>query len=126
MSEKSKRDASTPEAAEDRPLLEIRDLDIAFGSKRKPMPTVFGASLSVYRGETVAIIGYNRPRLYWSMAAAQWLGAIPIPVYADSVAEEMAYVLAHAEVTHAAVQDQEQRVCLSRDLDPATLPALVD
>jgi long-chain acyl-CoA synthetase len=65
-------------------------------------------SLGLKRGGKIAIIGYNRPYLYWSIAAAQWLGAIPIPVYADSVADEMAYVLAHAEVTHAAVQDQEQ------------------
>jgi len=65
-------------------------------------------ALGLKRGGKIAIVGYNRPRLYWTMAAAQWLGAVPIPVYADSVAEEMAYVLAHAEVTHAAVQDQEQ------------------
>ncbi|MGF9761317.1 AMP-binding protein [Microvirga sp. 0TCS3.31] len=65
-------------------------------------------ALGLKRGGKIAIIGYNRPYLYWSIAAAQWIGAIPIPVYADSVAEEMAYVLAHAEVTHAAVQDQEQ------------------
>ena len=65
-------------------------------------------ALGLTRGSKIAIVGYNRPRLYWTMAAAQWLGAIPIPVYADSVADEMAYVLAHAEVTHAAVQDQEQ------------------
>ncbi len=65
-------------------------------------------ALGLRRGAKIAIVGYNRPRLYWSMAAAQWLGAVPVPVYADSVAEEMAYVLAHAEVTHAAVQDQEQ------------------
>ena len=65
-------------------------------------------ALGLARGSKIAIVGYNRPRLYWTMAAAQWLGAIPIPVYADSVADEMAYVLAHAEVTHAAVQDQEQ------------------
>jgi long-chain acyl-CoA synthetase len=65
-------------------------------------------SLGLKRGGKIAIIGYNRPYLYWSIAAAQWIGAIPIPVYADSVADEMAYVLAHAEVTHAAVQDQEQ------------------
>ena len=65
-------------------------------------------SLGLKRGGKIAIIGYNRPYLYWTIAAAQWLGAVPIPVYADSVAEEMAYVLAHAEVTHAAVQDQEQ------------------
>jgi long-chain acyl-CoA synthetase len=65
-------------------------------------------ALGLRRGGKIAVIGYNRPRLYWTMAAAQWLGAVPIPVYADSVADEMAYVLAHAEVTHAAVQDQEQ------------------
>ena len=64
--------------------------------------------LGLRRGDKIAIVGANRPRLYWSMAAAQWLGAIPIPVYADSVAEEMAYVLAHAEVVLAVVQDQEQ------------------
>ncbi|HZH10457.1 MAG TPA: AMP-binding protein [Microvirga sp.] len=65
-------------------------------------------ALGLQRGSKIAVIGYNRPYLYWTIAAAQWLGAVPIPVYADSVAEEMAYVLAHAEVTHAAVQDQEQ------------------
>lgn len=65
-------------------------------------------ALGLQRGSKIAVIGYNRPHLYWTITAAQWLGAIPIPVYADSVAEEMAYVLSHAEVTHAAVQDQEQ------------------
>ena len=40
--------------------------------------------------------------------AAQMLGAIPVPVYADAVAEELAYVLAHADVRFAAVEDQEQ------------------
>lgn len=64
--------------------------------------------LGLERGDKLAIVGYNRPRLYWGMAAAQWLGAVPVPVYADSVADEMAYVLAHAEVTHAVAQDQEQ------------------
>ena len=65
-------------------------------------------SLGLKRGSKIAIIGHNRPRLYWTMAAVQWLGAVPVPVYADSVADEMAYVLAHAEVTYAVVQDQEQ------------------
>ncbi len=65
-------------------------------------------ALGLKRGNKIAIVGYNKPRLYWTMAAAQWLGAIPVPVYSDSVADEMAYVLAHAEVTHAVAQDQEQ------------------
>jgi long-chain acyl-CoA synthetase len=64
--------------------------------------------LGVKRGETVAIVGGNRPKLYWSVMAVQMLGAIPVPVYADAVADELAYVLAHAEVRFAAVEDQEQ------------------
>jgi long-chain acyl-CoA synthetase len=64
--------------------------------------------LGLTRGETIAIVGANRPRLYWSVMAAQMLGAIPVPVYADAVADELAYVLAHADVRFAAVEDQEQ------------------
>ncbi|HZQ11850.1 MAG TPA: AMP-binding protein [Pseudolabrys sp.] len=64
--------------------------------------------LGVKRGETVAIVGANRPRLYWSVMAVQMLGAVPVPVYADAVADELAFVLSHAEVRFAAVEDQEQ------------------
>lgn len=59
-------------------------------------------------GDTIAVIGANRPKLYWTMMAAQCLGAIPVPVYADSVADEMIFVLENASVKMAAVQDQEQ------------------
>ncbi|HWP26343.1 MAG TPA: AMP-binding protein [Xanthobacteraceae bacterium] len=62
----------------------------------------------VKRGDTVAIVGGNRPKLYWSVMATQMLGAVPVPVYADAVAAELAHVLAHAEVRFAAVEDQEQ------------------
>jgi long-chain acyl-CoA synthetase len=64
--------------------------------------------LDLKRGDAVAIIGDNRPRLYATFAAVQCLGAIPVPVYQDSVAEEMAFVLEHAEVKIAVVEDQEQ------------------
>jgi long-chain acyl-CoA synthetase len=64
--------------------------------------------LGVVRGETIAVIGDNRPQLYWAFCAAQSIGAIPVPVYQDSVADEMAYVLSHAEVRYAIVEDQEQ------------------
>ena len=65
-------------------------------------------AIGVVRGDKVAVVGSNRPRLYWTFAAVQALGGIPVPVYADSVAEEMAYVLDHAEVRFAVVEDQEQ------------------
>ena len=66
------------------------------------------AALGLKRDDKLAIIGSNRPRLYWAMCAAQSLGAVPVPIYSDSVAEEMAGVLQHAEVTIAVVEDQEQ------------------
>ncbi len=64
--------------------------------------------LGIKAGDKVAIVGQNRPRLYWAFCAIQALGAVPVPVYADSVAEEMTYVLNHAEVAFAICQNQEQ------------------
>ncbi|UCH39382.1 MAG: AMP-binding protein [Gammaproteobacteria bacterium] len=66
------------------------------------------ATLGLRRGDKLAIIGDNRPRLYWGMTAAQALGAIPVPLYQDAVADEMAYVLDNADVKIALVEDQEQ------------------
>jgi len=65
-------------------------------------------TLGLKHGDKIAIVGGNRPKLYWSMMAAQMLGAVPVPVYADAIADELAYVLDNAEVVFAAVQDQEQ------------------
>lgn len=64
--------------------------------------------LGLKKGEKVAIVGQNRPSLYWTFCAVQAAGGVPVPVYADSVAEEMAYVLEHAETVMAVCQDQEQ------------------
>jgi len=59
-------------------------------------------------GDHVAIIGRNRPYFYWAMLAAQSAGAVPVPVYQDSVAEEMAYVLDHCSARFVIAEDQEQ------------------
>jgi len=80
----------------DQVLDEIRAFSIGLGS------------LGLQRGDKVAVIGANRPRLYWAICAVQALGGVPVPIYADSVADEMAYVLEHAEVSIAVVEDQEQ------------------
>jgi len=65
-------------------------------------------ALGVGRQDKVAIIGDNRPRLYWTFAATQALGGVPVPVFQDSVADEMVFVLDHAEVKVAVVENQEQ------------------
>ena len=66
------------------------------------------AAAGFRRGDKIAIVGDNRPRLYWGMSAAQSLGGIPVPLYQDSVAQEMEYVINHADVRFALVEDQEQ------------------
>ncbi|MCP5416866.1 MAG: AMP-binding protein [Chromatiaceae bacterium] len=66
------------------------------------------AALGFKRGEKLAIIGDNRPHLYMGMAAAQCLGGIPVPLYQDSIAKEMAFVIDNADVHFALVEDQEQ------------------
>jgi len=60
------------------------------------------------RGDRLAVIGDNRPRLYWAMMAAQALGGVPVPLYQDAVSSEMAFVLQDADVGFAVVEDQEQ------------------
>ena len=66
------------------------------------------AATGIKRGDKLALIGDNRPRLYWSMSAAQCLGAIPVPMYQDSVADELQFVVEHAEVRFAVAENQEQ------------------
>ena len=60
------------------------------------------------RGMHLAIIGDNRPRLYWAVAAAQSLGGIPVPMYQDAQAAELAYVLNDAAIVYGVAEDQEQ------------------
>ncbi|WGR60645.1 long-chain fatty acid--CoA ligase [Paracoccus ferrooxidans] len=64
--------------------------------------------LGLNRGDHVAIIGRNRPAHYWAMVAAQMCGAVPVPLYQDAVAEEMAYVLDHCGARFVVCGDQEQ------------------
>jgi len=60
------------------------------------------------RGDHLAIVGDNRPRLYAAMCAAQALGGIPVPLYQDAVAAEMAFPIQNAQIAYAVAEDQEQ------------------
>jgi long-chain acyl-CoA synthetase len=66
------------------------------------------ADLGFGRGDRLIVVGDNRPRLYWAMCAAQSLGGVPVPVYQDSVADELAYVVEHAGARYALAENQEQ------------------
>jgi long-chain acyl-CoA synthetase len=73
------------------------------------------------RGDKLSVIGDNRPRLYWAQLSAQSLGGIAVPVFQDSIASELAYVFAHAEVSIIVAEDQEQvdKVLSLKDQLPA-------
>ena len=66
------------------------------------------AGQGLKRGDHFALVGDNRPRLYAVMAAVQCLGAIPVPLYQDSVAAEMAFPIDNAGIALAFAEDQEQ------------------
>ena len=66
------------------------------------------AALGFKRGMNLAVVGDNRPRLYWAMSAAQALGGVAVPLYQDAPAADMAFVLENAEIDFAIVENQEQ------------------
>jgi long-chain acyl-CoA synthetase len=66
------------------------------------------AAAGFARGAKLSVLGDNRPRLYWAQLAAQALGGMSVPLYQDSIASELAYVLKHAEVSVVVAEDQEQ------------------
>jgi long-chain acyl-CoA synthetase len=66
------------------------------------------AALGFRRGMSLAIVGNNCPRLYWAMSAAQCLGGMPVPLYQDAPAADMAYVMDDAEIDFVVAEDQEQ------------------
>lgn len=39
------------------PLLSLRNVDIAFGTRKNPLPTVFDVNFDIWPGETVAVVG---------------------------------------------------------------------
>jgi len=66
------------------------------------------AALGFQRGDKLSVAGDNRPQLYFAQLSAQALGGISVPVYQDSIAAELVYVLNHAETSVIVAEDQEQ------------------
>ncbi len=66
------------------------------------------ASLGFGREDKLGVIGNNMPALYWAQVAAQCLGGMAVPVYQDSIAKELAFVLRHSEAKVIVAEDQEQ------------------
>jgi long-chain acyl-CoA synthetase len=65
-------------------------------------------ALGVERGQTVMVIGENRPEVYWIEWAAMSIGAKTVTLYPDSSADEMRYVADDAQAVCVFAEDQEQ------------------
>lgn len=65
-------------------------------------------ALGFKKEEKMAIIGDNRPQLYWGMAACQCLGGVPVPLYQDAIHDELHFIVDHSECRFALAEDQEQ------------------
>jgi long-chain acyl-CoA synthetase len=98
----------------DRPAIREKDLGIwqtwtwkAFADEVRALACGL-AGAGFKRGDHLAIVGDNRPRLYAAVCAAQALGGIPVPLYQDAAAAEMAFPIQNAEIEYAVAEDQEQ------------------
>jgi len=97
-----------------RPAIREKDLGIwqtrtwhEFAEEVRSLACGLGG-IGVTRGEHFALVSDNRPRLYAMMYAVQCLGGIPVPLYQDAVATEMAFPIQNAEIRFAFAEDQEQ------------------
>lgn len=59
-------------------------------------------------GEKVAIIGENKPHIYWFELAAQVNRSAVVGIFSDSTPEEVKYFVTHSDSTFVICQDQEQ------------------
>jgi len=65
-------------------------------------------SLGLKPGETLGIIGDNRPEWVYAELAAQAAGAIPFGIFQDSILTEIAYIIDHSGAAMLVAEDQEQ------------------
>jgi long-chain acyl-CoA synthetase len=65
-------------------------------------------SLGLRPGETLGIIGDNRPEWVYAELAAQAAGVVPFGIFQDSILSEVAYIIEHSEAAVLVAEDQEQ------------------
>jgi len=66
------------------------------------------AHLGFQRDDKLAVIGDNRPQLYWALVAAEAFGGMSVPIYQDAIATEVQYVIDHSDAKLILAEDQEQ------------------
>ena len=65
-------------------------------------------SLSIKKGSIIAVYGNNVPKLIFSIAAIQSLGAIVVPIHPESTGEELEKILGESKAEILIAEDQQQ------------------
>ena len=65
-------------------------------------------ALGLVKGDTISIIGDNRPEWLFAELSAQSAGAIGIGIYQDAILKEVSYIINLAESKFIVAEDQEQ------------------
>ncbi len=65
-------------------------------------------ALGVKPGNTVMLIGENRPEIFWAEWAAMAIGAKTVTLYPDASAQELRYIAEDSEAVCVFADDQEQ------------------
>ena len=74
----------------------VRDLALGF------------IQLGLERGDSVGVIGDNRPEWVYAELGAQAAGGVPFGIFQDSILSEVAYIIEHSGATIIVAEDQEQ------------------
>ncbi|WP_419798266.1 MAG: long-chain fatty acid--CoA ligase [Terasakiella sp.] len=60
------------------------------------------------KGDTVGLLGKNRPEWVWGEVAAQAIGSMSMGIYEDSLGPEASYLINYAETKVVIAEDEEQ------------------
>ncbi|WP_417797698.1 long-chain fatty acid--CoA ligase [Terasakiella pusilla] len=65
-------------------------------------------ALGCGKGDTVGLLGKNRPEWVWGEVAAQAIGSMSMGIYEDSLGPEASYLINYAETKVVIAEDEEQ------------------
>jgi long-chain acyl-CoA synthetase len=85
-------------------------------------------ALGMRRGDVVALVGDNRPELYYLAMATQALGGVSCGMYQDTLAEQLAELVDFADARFVFCEDQEQvdKILAMEDRLPKVERVVVD
>ena len=66
------------------------------------------ADAGVVKGDAVAVIGGNVPRIFCAITACQSIGAVPMPIYGNLAGEELVERLKKVAPRYVVAEDQQQ------------------